>query len=276
MSGWLDRAIEALSPRWGAGRAYYREALELSRAYDAGKVGRRVQGWLASGGSGNAELAGGFERVRNRARDLVMNNPYAAKAVRSLAAHVVGSGITPRPALGDAAVKRRIRADWDGFAEACDYDGVTDLYGLQAQVVRTMVESGEALVRLHWSEPQPGSPIPIRLQALEPDYLDASRTETLADGGVIIMGVELGPDRRRRAYWLHDRHPGDQLTGLYDDGFQSRRVDAGHVLHVFDRQRAGRLTRRPRCKRRSWLWAAARRWPPCTAAPIAPSTRRSA
>ena len=43
-------------------------------AYDAAKVGRRTDGWVANGGSANVEIAPALSRVRNRCRDVVRNN----------------------------------------------------------------------------------------------------------------------------------------------------------------------------------------------------------
>ena len=51
----------------------------LSRKYEAADKGRRTSGWRATGGSATAEIVGSKVTVRNRSRDLVRNNPYAAE-----------------------------------------------------------------------------------------------------------------------------------------------------------------------------------------------------
>ena len=61
--------------------------------------------------------------LRNRMRDLVRNNPHAAKAVAVLVNNIVGAGIMPRAASGDQALDRRVDDLFERWAEACDGDG---------------------------------------------------------------------------------------------------------------------------------------------------------
>ena len=80
---WLDRAIGAVAPGAGLRRARQRQTIAvLARAYEGAKLGRRTEGWVAAGTGANAEIAPAIARLRDRSRDLVRNNPYAAKAVR--------------------------------------------------------------------------------------------------------------------------------------------------------------------------------------------------
>lgn len=239
--GFLDRAIEAISPRWAAGREYYRTVLHAARAYDAAKTGRRTEGWITGGTSANAELGPAAARIRNRARDLVRNNPWAAAAVRKLAAKTVGIGIMPRLAVPEAEVDRKKAAAdaWNAFVKNSDPHGQLDFYGQQGLVARTVFEAGEALVRFI---PRPASwrlPVPLQLQVLEPDYLDSARTQALAQGGAVIQGVEYDRDGRRVAYWLFDEHPGEIVPQSWRASLQSRRVPASEVLHIFDPLRPG-------------------------------------
>ena len=80
---WLDRAIGAVAPGAGLRRARQRQMIGvLARAYEGARLGRRTEGWIAAGTGANAEIAPAIARLRDRSRDLVRNNPYAAKAVR--------------------------------------------------------------------------------------------------------------------------------------------------------------------------------------------------
>jgi capsid protein len=67
-----------------------------ARKYDGASVGRRTDGWIATSADANTELAAALTRLRGRARDLVRNNPYAARAVKAHTANTIGSGIVPR------------------------------------------------------------------------------------------------------------------------------------------------------------------------------------
>ena len=238
---WLDQAIGAVAPGVALRRARQRRALDVvRRAYEGARVGRRTEGWHAVGTGANAEIAPALARLRNRSRDLVRNNPYAAKAVHALVSNMVGTGIVPRARAQNARAARQADRLWLAFAGACDADGQTDFSGLQALIARAMAESGECLVRFRDRRVEDGLPVPLQLQVLEPDHLDAGRNESLADGGFVLQGVEFDPLGRRRAYWLFPVHPGE--AGMMARGaLVSRPVPARQVLHLFERLRPGQV-----------------------------------
>ena len=98
----LDKAISVVAPRVALQRARSRVALELTTGYlerhaqrfryDGAAAGRRSHGWYAASTDANVELMGSLIWLRNRSRDLIRNNPYAARAVEELAGNVVGNG----------------------------------------------------------------------------------------------------------------------------------------------------------------------------------------
>ncbi len=235
---WLDRAIGTVSPRAGLRRVRQRQALRLvQRAYEGAKAGRRTDGWVTAGTGANAEIGPASSRLRERARDLVRNNPYATKAVNALVSNLVGTGIVPRARNKKIAVARQADQLWLQFAATCDADGLTDFGGLQALIVRSLVESGEVIVRFRDRRMEDGLHVPLQLQVLEPDHLDAARTEDLADGGYIVQGIEFDALGRRRAYWLFPVHPGESRGR----SIASRPVPARQVLHLFERLRPGQV-----------------------------------
>jgi lambda family phage portal protein len=206
----------------------------LARAYEGAKVGRRTEGWIAAGTGANAEIAPAIARLRDRSRDLVRNNPYAAKAVTALVSNLVGTGLQPRAAAATPELAAEADWLWSAFAASADADGLTDFAGLQALIARSLVESGEVLVRLRERRVEDGLPVPLQLQVLEADHLDSTKSEELRDGGFILQGVEFDALGRRRAYWLYPTHPGDGRGALV-----SHRVPADRVLHLFERLRPG-------------------------------------
>jgi capsid protein len=144
-------------------------------------------------------------------RDLVRNNPHAAKAVAVLVNNIVGSGIMPRAASGDDKLDRKVDALFERWTADCDADGQLDFYGLQTLICREMVEAGEVLVRRRLRRASDGLAVPLQLQVLEADFLDATKSSNVG-AGRIVQGIEFDPVGKRRAYWLHPEHPGDAMV----------------------------------------------------------------
>lgn len=231
----LDRAIAWIAPTLAVKRMRARATLAFSRGYDGAKVGRRTEGWRAGSTSANAEALPALSALRNRSRDLVRNNPYAKRAIGALVSGMVGSGFVA--SLNDA--RQDVRAAWDAFSRNCDADGQFDFAGLQTLVARCMFESGECLIRFRRRRPEDGLLVPLQLQVLEPDHLDAGKTQSLSGGGRIVSGIEFDALGRRVAYWLFPDHPGDVTIGVA--GMSSVRVSADQVIHLYEKTRPGQV-----------------------------------
>lgn len=233
---WTDRVASAISPVWGVKRAKARIALTAMRHYEAASVGRRTAGWYRRNTDANAALGPALSYLRATARDLVRNNPLAESALSTIVDHTVGWGIESE--LDKA--NQRVQAAWKRWSQStdCDADGRNDFAGLQALVMRTVVESGECLVRRRWRRTGDGFALPMQVQVLEPDFLDTSKDQQTYGGNQIIQGVEFDTLGRRVAYWLFREHPG---SGRLASTGVSYRVPASDVLHVFRVTRTGQV-----------------------------------
>lgn len=234
---WIDRAVGALSPTWELSRLRARAAGDLLRRhYEAASTGRRTQNWRRTGADANAAIGPALTATREIARDLVRNNPYAESALSTICDHAVGWGIVPT-SVPESAVARKA---WDEWASSplCDADARHDFAGLEKLVMRTVVESGEVLVRRRIRRPEDGVPLNLQLQIMDPDYLDTSKEiDTLPNGGRIIQGVEFDAIGRRTAYWLFKEHPGS----LRPRSIQSVPVPASEILHIFKASRPSQV-----------------------------------
>lgn len=233
---WFDRLIGVFSPRSAYKRAAYRNAAALvERKYEGASKGRRTEGWVTASTSANAETAPALTTLRNRSRDLVRNNPYAARGISLLEANVVGRGILPH--IPDD----KLMASWQAWAETdlCDFEGKLNFYDMQALAMRSIVESGEVLIRKRVS----GDGFPIKLQVLEADFIAKDMDQALvSNGNTVIQGVEFDGNGRRVAYHLYESHPGS--TGIESFGgsrgvFKTNRVPADQIIHAFKVQRPG-------------------------------------
>lgn len=241
---WLDKMILAVAP----GAALKRErsraaAVAMRRHYEAAARTPRTDWWHAPHGDANAAVGPALARLRAVIRDLVRNDGWAKKAVAELVEDIVGWGILPKP---DRPIDRRTREAWRDWARStrCDVDGRKNLVGIEAMVVRTMIQSGECLVRRRIRPSSAGLAIPLQLKVLEPDFLDTSKDGMRGQqGGPIVQGVEFDSEDRRVAYWLFKEHPGSSRIST---GGQSQRVEASEILHVFDEDRPGQVRGVPR------------------------------
>lgn len=227
-------------------------AVSRSASWEGAGQGHRLRQWQGSSSGVNPLLHQHAESLRRRSRDLVRNNPYAANLVETWVSNVIGTGIKAQPKADDKAFRATLQSLWSAWLLEADADGVSDFYGLQARVCRSLIEGGECLVRLQVWHPKDDSrsgsaaiaaelpTVPLRLQVLEAEHLDASQDRALAGGGVIRGGIEFDGDGQRMAYHLYRTHPGEcGIDGL--ETLRSVRVPASQVLHVYRMDRPGQI-----------------------------------
>jgi lambda family phage portal protein len=241
-ANFLDRAIAWVAPTRAEKRLRARLMLDgLAKArmmFDGATAGHRGSGWRAVSTDANAEIGIGSGRLRDVARDMVRNNPHASRAVQVISYNVVAKGLFPNAVSSVDRAKEQaedlIKRHFD--TTACDADGRHDLYGLQTLAMRTIVESGEVIIRRRMRRPEDNLPVPFQIQVLEPDYLDTLKDGELPNGNVAVQGIEFDWRGRRVAYWLHREHPGSR--GAWTR-FESDRIPAEYVAHVFRTDRPG-------------------------------------
>lgn len=235
---WLDRVIGFVAPATAARRVKARTKFDqLRRSYAGAALGRHTDGWKAFSTSADAEIAVGGQRLRDRARDLVRNNPGAAKAVSVFAAVLIGHGITPRPNTGDETKNKRIKEAFFKWARQCDADGQLDFFGLQTLAVREMIEGGEVLARRRWRRAGDGLDVPVQIQIFEVDHLDGSKNGALENGRYAVSGIEFDQIGRRTAYWMFKEHPGAHALTSLTGAYASSAVPASEIAHLYEKQR---------------------------------------
>ena len=237
----FETLIETVSPKIAYKRQQFREA--MGRSYDAAQRGRRTKNWYTSSASAESENAYQLETIRNRSRDLIRNDAYASRLASLIPSNVVAGGITCNIRKGDQVGDNDVQRAWDEWAQStdCDFEGRVNLSGLQSQVMRCVVESGEGLVRIRRSS---NGEVPLSLQVIEPDHIASSAViANKASGNRVINGVELDRQGRVVAYYLYDEHPGASGQNVQNirDNYTPKRVLAKNVLHIYRRDRPGQL-----------------------------------
>ena len=260
---WYDRTVGFFSPKALLQRkkaklqnAYFENKFE-KRKYEGADAGRRTEGWNTGSLSANAEIASSGFRLRDRARDLVRNNPYAARGIEVIANNVIGKGIKTEIKVDTRAEvsnrEKKLNNIWRAWSQHCDHDGLHDFAGMQRMVMRSVAESGEILVRIRRTGRRfvmaPNGKVveipPFQLQLLESDFIASDQIgpisgDTIPKGNIIITGIELDPTGKKVAYHLHKAHPGNINLDIASN-FDTIRVDAAEILHPFRQDRPGQL-----------------------------------
>jgi lambda family phage portal protein len=239
----VDKVVNYFAPQTGMARARARMG---TRIYEGASVGRRSSSWRALHTSANAELQLAIQPLRDRSRDLVRNTPWAARALKILGAHAIGSGIKPSPMTGSDGLDRRVLDIWNDWQAQCDIGGRLSFYGMQHLALRGMCESGDAVVRMI-DRPvigdRPG--LPMKLQLLEADYIDHFRDGVYGDAskyGVIRsrMGVGLGEYDAFMGLWLWAYHPGE-ITSINMVPLLSTFQPGDNLILLFEPLRPGQV-----------------------------------
>lgn len=212
------------------------------RQYAAANQGRLFEDFKASNRSADTELRPALTILRNRARDLARNDPYARRFLNLMRVNVVGEhGVSLQvkarnadgslDVIGNEQIERAF-ADW---ARSCSVDGMMSWNDIQQYCEEAMKRDGEAFIQIVRGN---SFKYGIALNPIEADLIDEQKNQKLPNGNDIRMGVELDRYRRPVAYWVRQAHPGDfDYTTLNQS--VSVRVPAEQILHFYKPTRAG-------------------------------------
>lgn len=239
----VDKLIDIFSPELAYKRGRFREARLSARAYEAASRNRRTQYWKAGSTSVNTENYAALEVLRNRAREQVRNNPYANRIVSVIPNNVVGKGIIANIKGPSEQISTRAQSLWNQWAgtTTCDYDCKLSLAGMQNLIMRSVVESGEILVRIRRTQ----DPFPLKLQILEADHIATNRVweRNQDNNNRIVNGIEIDSAGCPVAYHLYENHPGNIGAEIQDvrKSLLTVRVPAEDIMHIFRKDRPGQL-----------------------------------
>ena len=243
LAGLLDKVVDTFSVsagvkrRAGLLRMEELDRLRISQArshrfgsYKGAGTSRLHHGWVSPGGSADADLVDDLTELRQRSRDLVMNDPLATGLIQTLSDNIAGRGFNPTamPATDSLegvsaatidAFRKAANAAWKRWAEgspdACDRQ---DWNGLCGMVNRTTLESGDAFTR-HLMIPRQGSPYDLALEVLEADRVATPRG--MLGDPTVRGGVKIGKRGQPLGWWMLTKHPGDD--SLHFEGSDSFR-----------------------------------------------------
>jgi len=251
----IDKAVMYVSPERGLRRSVARQALSITWSNHtryAAAMRTRLRDNRTSTNVGPDVLTERYMvELRSRARAQARDSGLAKRMVELWVNHLIGEGFaTTFAALagGKTAAKRQndTFVEWFG-STLCDSTGLSDGHALFSLATAIMVRDGNAFIRrviIGRDHPDfKRMKVPAKLQVLEPDFLDINRNGEAENGNPIVMGIEYDkkyPDVRV-AYWLFDQHPGERSWKRWATNYQSTRVPADEIIHLFVRDRNNSL-----------------------------------
>jgi lambda family phage portal protein len=232
--------------------------------FQGGRVDRLTEDWNPGSAGPNRLYQMGARRMRERARDLVNNNPLAKSAVESWITNVIECGLLPKPNFADQERRRLwVRAwnRWGGESASslnaceCDSEGDRTISELQALWLEEVIVGGGCLV--HYQEAgRRGRYLPLTLQLIPmerfADHLDHwglnSKTRNPVYNGVEVDGAT----NRTVAYHVLRSMPND----LNFDPEDTIRIPAEQCSYGYLKNRAGQKTGHTMLHACIvWLWA---------------------
>jgi lambda family phage portal protein len=224
---------------------------EGRRMFEAARRNRLLHDLVAPTTSADAELRVSLRVLRDRAHQLVRDNPYARQAKRTTQINVVGPrGIqmqgqvvkaggtkkdTRRNRIMEEAWRRWCRAD------TCDVAGRLSFHGFEMMAAGSLPESGECLIRIVRQAMGQGR-APLALELIEAHQLDEDKSGVSdRPGHEWRLGVEINQWGRPTRYAILLRHPGDVELGLNRRGAEEKHVlvPAEDIIHVYMPERIG-------------------------------------
>ena len=165
----LDGVISVISPRWGARRTAYRQAMEELRGnYDVGDFSRLNSNWRAVSGSGEFIDRDSRDITRYRARDLERNSDMMNSLISAWVRNTVGRGRKLQVQTGDEELGEQIEKLWEKWFKArnCDVTGTQSLNQiLRTAEKRKKVDGGVLFLKRYTNY----GFLPFQLQMLEVD-----------------------------------------------------------------------------------------------------------
>jgi lambda family phage portal protein len=230
----IDSIVGAFSPKAAYAREAWRQACDDLRQYDAGSAGRGNANWRVFNESAESSDRWNRDVIRARARDLERNSDIAQSVVRAYRRNVVGKGFTLQAKTSSAELNNRVEAVWKIWCKAqnCDVTGTQSFNEiLRMAVERKKVDGGILILKRYTA----GGPVPLTLQAIEVDELDATQMTPKTEGNKVVGGIEYSAWNRPVGFYIRQ----------YDiEGYQIQDavyVPAKDVIFYFSKSRPSQI-----------------------------------
>lgn len=208
------------------------------RNYNAGKTDLLTQSWGTQPIPVNQSIQLNLSAMRARSREQAANNDYVKRFVKAVRSNVVGpKGVTlqvdvrnnngSRDPLASEAIELAFK-DWSRKSN-CDVCGIASFPDIQRLVMSSMAIDGEFLARKVFG--RDAGKYGYQLQLLDPELLDVTFDQDMANGNYIYMGIEYSEYGKPVAYHLIDRNHDKGVNVEFKR--KRKRIPADQIIHLF-------------------------------------------
>ena len=228
----IDRAIEVVMPGAALERQVARKKLEiLNVGYGDGgasHIKRSMKGWGTTSASPREDIDLNLNTLRMRSRNLYMNSPIGAAALKTNRTNVIGPGLKLKSHI-DHEFLRMSPDDADAWqrnterefhlwskSKHCDALALNDFYDIQGLAFLGCLMNGDAWCLFQKEPATAYMPYGTRLMLVEADRISTpwqNQVLGLVDGinpdnrNRIISGIELEPTGKAVAAWVCNTYP---------------------------------------------------------------------
>ena len=213
-----------------------------ARNYSGAKSSNITADWMTTNLVADEILRWQLPKLRERSRDLQMNNDYMKNFLRKLKVNVIGpNGIQmqSKARLRGGDLDKRsndlIEKAWKKWIKKTNASvcGILSLKDLANAALESVARDGEVLVRKVKGY---DNDFKFTLQLIEADHLDTLHNENLSNGSTIRLGIEKNTWGKPIAYWLWSEHPGEAST-MINQTQKRIRIPAEEIIHIYMKER---------------------------------------
>lgn len=264
----IDWVVSFFSPEAGMRRVAARNIAQVMNGYEQGGAStqkKSMRGWIARALGPKDDIDLSLDTLRGRSRDLFMNGPIGAAALKTTNTNVIGTGLRVKSRIKAERLgltteqadqwREKVEEEFELWASSKHSDALrmSDFYTQQMVAFLGMLMNGDSFALFRQEKRTPWMPYAIRLHVFEADRVSTpmapgtfgdSVEGKAANGNRIISGVEIDAGGALVAYHISNSYPTEagytsmQLREWVRVEAYGANTGRPNVLHLMEPERA--------------------------------------